>query len=203
MKTDYCIEIPQITGVINSVQDFYKKMLKEKPVGEVWYEGITHHRIPKGHSVYNILNKDLFYTNEEETNWSGVLDPKKIKAGEMVAEVRAYLSQQKGGVKFRPHIDSGYVFIFPFEIAENSNYKLQYLTNDDPQSYEVLYEHEYRLNDNDEVIGILHNGPGHPHTVQWDSLKDKWWVQIIANPKEGGWKELLEHNNNNNLFNNE
>ena len=65
---------------------------------------------------------------------------------------------------------------------------------------EVIYEHEYREDDNGDVVGILHNGPSYQHTVRWDSPKDKWWVQIILNPKEGGWKELCEHLDNNKLF---
>ena len=192
----YAIELPQITGVVDSVKDFHKEILKKEPKGEVWYEGITHHRIPKDHEIYNIINKELFHTSEEETNWSGKLDPEEIKAGKHVAEVRAYLSEQKGGISFVPHVDSGYVLIFPFKIEKDSNYKLQYLNH----VHEVVYEHEYRKDDNGDVIGILHNGPSYQHTVRWDSPKDKWWVQIILNPKEGGWKELCEHVENNNLF---
>ena len=193
---EYAIELPHVTGIVNSVQDFHKEVLKKKPKGEVWYEGITHHRIPKDHEIYNIINKDLFHSGEEETNWKGKLSPEDLASGKHVAEVRAYLSEQRGGVGFVPHIDSGYVLIFPFDIEKNSNYKLQYLNH----VHEVIYEHEYRKDDNGDVVGILHNGPSYQHTVRWDSPKDKWWVQIILNPKEGGWKELCEHLDNNKLF---
>jgi len=193
---DYCIEMPQITGVVDSVQDFYKKILKEKPIGEVWYEGITHHRIPKEHPVYDIVNEDLFHTGEMD--WVGVLDAAKIESGEHKAEIRAYLSVQNGDVDFIPHIDSGYVLIFPFEISENSNYKLQYLNKD--RHEEIVYEHEYREDENGNVIPILHNGPNHWHTVNWESTKDKYWVQIILNPKEGGWEGLLKAISNKTFF---
>ena len=193
---EYAIELPQVTGIVNSVQDFHKEILKKKPKGEMWYEGITHHRIPKDHEIYNIINKELFHTAEEETNWSGKLNAEDLKAGKHVAEVRAYLSEQKGGISFVPHVDSGFVLIFPFKIEKNSNYKLQYLNDGN----EVIYEHEYTEDDNGDVVGILHNGPSYQHTVRWDSPKDKWWVQIILNPKEGGWKELCEHLDNNKLF---
>jgi len=191
---EYAIELPQITGVVESVKstDWYKTILKEKPVGELWYEGITHHRIPADHPIYNVLNNSLMEMGSSDAFAVGVQDPTKIDG--MKAEPRAYLSHQKAGVDFIPHMDTGYHMIFPFKLGKD--YALQYLNH----VHETIYEHEYREDENGDVIGILHNGPNHRHTVRWNEPADKWWVQIIFNPKNMDWKKLCERAENNNLF---
>ena len=203
---EYRVEIPEITGIVESVKntDWYKMILKEKPVGELWFEGITHHRIPADHPVYNVLNNRLMEMGSSDAFSVGIQDPTKID--NMKAEPRAYLSHQKAGVDFIPHIDTGYHMIFPFKLGKD--YALQYLNDHYEQGLEldgedagINYQHVYRKNDNGEVIGILHNGPNHKHTVSWNEPEDKWWVQIIFNPKNMDWKDVREKCRNGKLFN--
>jgi len=199
-KESYCVELPEIKGVVESVKntDWYLNILKEKPVGELWFEGITHHRIPADHPVYNILNKQLMHGSDTQTVMTGIQDPDNLPK----AEVRAYLSVQSAGVDFIPHTDTGFHMIFPFELGKD--YALQYLSNynrDEKDESRVVYEHKYRCDKDNNVIGILHNGPNHVHTVRWNEPKDKYWVQIIFNPLNDDWDTLLEEMENLNLFN--
>ena len=204
---EYRLEIPEITGIVESVKntDWYKMILKEKPVGELWFEGITHHRIPADHPVYNVLNNRLMEMGSSDAFSVGIQDATKIS--NMKAEPRAYLSHQKAGVDFIPHIDTGYHMIFPFKLGKD--YALQYLNDHyylgediiDGEDAAINYQHVYRENDNGEVIGILHNGPNHRHTVSWNEPEDKWWVQIIFNPKNMDWKDVREKCKNGKLFN--
>ena len=39
-------------------------------------------------------------------------------------------------------------------------------------------------------------------TIKYESKKTKYWIQIVINPKKGGWKELKEQINNGIFFNN-
>ena len=56
------------------------------------------------------------------------------------------------------------------------------------------------MNEDGYVIPILHNGPGWLHTVVYNSPEPKYWMQIILNPKEGGWEELIENVKNGNIY---
>lgn len=208
----FTLEMPEISGLFESIRECFDEITSVEP--ERWYEGIDHYPIvgDKCDAIYDFVNKSLFHQNQTPLALSynsqlpqaplrpsddHILDPKDILEGKWVSGPRAFLSIQKGGVDFIPHIDSGFVFIFPYEIADNSNYKLQYLNEHD----EIIYEYKYRYqNDSSEVVGILHNGAIR-HTVRYESPKDKWWIQLILNPLIGGWKELCEHHDNKNLLN--
>lgn len=208
---EYCVELPQLAEVANSCRDFLNKLLDSRPElppaksrkdaekiflkkglpvpatpaeqpalfdgdikGQVWYDGIICYEIPRPHAVYNIINEDLFKE-----------DP-----------IRAYLSEKIQGVDFLAHKDTGCVLIFPYDTDDS--YKLQYQS----EHGKLLYEHKYKYDKDNNVIPILHNGMVHQHQVIYESKKTKYWIQIVINPKKGGWKELKEQINNGIFFNN-
>jgi len=191
---EYCIELPELAGIITKERE--KELIADRKDPRPWVPGIECYAWQE---EFIGLNADLFEDGEvEKYPGEGLVDHDIfVKGGP-----RACLCKKEPGYDFVPHIDTGYVLIFPFEVLDTpDDYKLQYL---DPTGYtweeQLKYEHKYRMNEDGYVIPILHNGPGWLHTVVYNSPEPKYWMQIILNPKEGGWEELIENVKNGNIY---
>jgi hypothetical protein len=190
---DYCIEMPKLAGIITKERE--KELIAARKDPVAWVPGIECYGWQEDFAG---LNADLFESGDVDLPYDGLISNDDFQKG----SVRACLCKKEPGYDFVHHIDTGYVLIFPFEVLDNpDDYKLQYM---DPKGYtwedQLLYEHKYRVNEDGYVIPILHNGPGWLHTVVYNSPEPKWWMQIILNPKEGGWEELLENVENGNFY---